>query len=216
MLTADFLGTYQKTLARLGRRLGPKDGCSEREIARAETHLGVRLPGVLRGFYLHAGRLANFNDTHDRLIPLQQLRIVNKALLFYEENQCGLFWGIRLRDVDHEDPPVVQAENQPKLVWKAFQDCLSSFLNMMLYWQSANGALPYGGVGTLGKRDMRKIEKGWPLILAFEALRVFSRDGQVICLVGKEDIHAAARSSAQFDDISSALDVDWSYCWPET
>jgi hypothetical protein len=75
---------------------------------KGESALGVRLPEALREYYRVAGRLDEVNRSHHRLRTLDGLEIVGDYLMFMEENQDVLFWGIRVSDLSHSDPDVWQ------------------------------------------------------------------------------------------------------------
>lgn len=215
MTTDEFSTLYEQTISRLLRPMRAEDGCTEGEIFKAEEKVGVQFPALLRSFYLRSGRLNVIHEAQDRLVAPDQLQIVNKVLLFYEENQCVVFWGVQLRHCNMEDPPVVQAENRDKITWQPFQKRLSDFLIMMVYWQSVNGGMPFGGLGSIPPKRAERVETIWPLVMQHEALKVHSRDGQVVCLIGEDQVHVAGRSREDFAAIESRLNVDWDYSWPE-
>src|SRR5215469_17604831 len=84
----------------------PSDGMPEPELARLERKLQLRLPAVLRSFYLLAGRNKVIMRAHNRFLAAPKIR--NNALVFLEENQKVMFWGIFLQYLNKTDPPVQQ------------------------------------------------------------------------------------------------------------
>jgi hypothetical protein len=83
------------------------DGCDATELDAAETRLGVRLPAALREAYRLFGRREDLTANQDRLVPPDKLTVDHGMLVFREENQWVALWGVRLEDLDQDDPPVV-------------------------------------------------------------------------------------------------------------
>jgi hypothetical protein len=63
-----FSERLESTFATLARPFTPGDGEPEANIAGAEDRLGLKLPSVLRTYYLLAGRFYQFNRAHNRLL----------------------------------------------------------------------------------------------------------------------------------------------------
>src|SRR5262245_63351919 len=70
MDVADFWSKYEEFATDLVRPLSAKDQLAESEVAAAEECVGIRLPRLLREYYLRAGRLAEINESFNRLLPL--------------------------------------------------------------------------------------------------------------------------------------------------
>ena len=94
MAEADFWTDYMELVHAFYRPLSRKTSVPEKEIAAAEARLNIRLPGVLREFYLRAGAHKEVNRSHNRLIAPNELEMQNGKLVFYEENQRVVLWGI--------------------------------------------------------------------------------------------------------------------------
>ncbi|MFD9514303.1 hypothetical protein [Streptomyces mirabilis] len=83
------------------------DGCSYEELTEAEYRLRSPLPIALCDVYGLLGRRADLTGVQDRLLPLEQLRIADGALVFRLENQAVAEWAVRQEDLEKDDPPVV-------------------------------------------------------------------------------------------------------------
>ena len=116
----------------LGRKLERDDGIPSSEIAQSETRLKMRLPLALRDYYALAGNLP-INVEHNRLYAPKRLKKRKGKLVFMEENQMVVFWGV---DVDTtSDPEVFQANNEIPLQWFSEECTFTAFIIRMLRWQ---------------------------------------------------------------------------------
>ena len=115
----------------VGRKLSRDDGCGAGEIDVCEKRLKHRLPTALRAYYAVAGKLP-LNVEHNRLYPPTRLKVVSGKLVFMEENQNVVFWGV---DFDGSaDPKVFQANNEKTIEWYEFEPKFSEFMVKMLRW----------------------------------------------------------------------------------
>jgi hypothetical protein len=200
----------------IGRLFGRPRGETAAEVRRGEELLGRPFPRVLREYYLFAGHREPCNRTQDRLLAPAAVFREAGALVFYEENQRVNLWGLLDADLDREDPPVHSAWNEPPLRWEPDHDRLSDFFTTMAYWQAANGALPNLALGRGDAGLLSLVGRHWPEVgKAGErwGIRVFSRDGQVVCVLLGPDaecqVHAAGRTSAELWAIQELLPVEW-------
>ncbi|MEU1187169.1 SMI1/KNR4 family protein [Streptomyces sp. NPDC005859] len=108
-----------------GDPLTKDDGTPEAELAQAEAILGCRLPTALQEFYALAGARPDLVANQDPLLPPHEMFVhaeCGGVLVFRSENQGCAFWGVRLADLDRDDPPVlVQARHG----WVPFLDRVS-------------------------------------------------------------------------------------------
>ena len=129
-----FAERLKSTIATLIRPLTPEDGLSKASMADAESRLGLRLPTVLREYYLLAGRFDKFNRAHNELRRPEEWAVDGGKLVFLEENQCVVFWGVEAVTSPEDDPPVYQAQNireRPTEWYQEHKRC-SEFLIVML------------------------------------------------------------------------------------
>lgn len=206
--------TYREVIRRIHGQ--EPVGEPEEQVRVAEARLGIALPRTLRDCYLFASHQEPCNSTHDRLLGPGTLRMAGGALLFYEENEGVNYWGIRASDLDQEDPPVVAAWNEEPMRWEIDHDRLSGFLATMAYWQAVNGAVPNFALGLSDASLLATIERHWPEIDTGGhrwGLRIFSRDGQAICLLGDEagegQVHVGGRTAQDLRAIQERLSVEW-------
>src|SRR5262249_17968637 len=94
----------------LNRSLNAADGLPAKVLADAERRLGLNLPEALRHYYELAGGL-EINRSYNRILPPEEFETGDDRLIFMEENQDVVTWGILLSDLRLEDPVVWQREN---------------------------------------------------------------------------------------------------------
>lgn len=116
-----------------GTRLTQNAGRQERLMLEAEKRLGLRLPEVLREFYLSIEDNNSLVDLDFSIASLQHLAVHQRYLTF-ASHQRGLFnWGLLINE-ESPDPAVFLQESET-IAW--VQDCkrLSTFLINWVSWQ---------------------------------------------------------------------------------
>jgi hypothetical protein len=219
MLT--FADKYSQLASRYYRELLPEDGISETEISSCERRVGLRLPSALRDVYLLTGNIDAINRTYDRLLEPDAIWVDEGFIVFYEENQRVVFWGISGITSNCEDPPVYQAVNDSMLEWNQEFSFLSDFLFHQFYWQAVNGALPKGGIASIDEELLKTIMRYWPADSLMKGsnnsgVNVFCRDGQILCVSGEPPnltLQAAARDENEFSNIKGILRLKWDGVW---
>ncbi|WP_256260272.1 SMI1/KNR4 family protein [Streptomyces atratus] len=91
------------------RPLTGTDGYAPADLDAAQARLGLPLPTALREAHQLLGRRKDLTDNQDTLLAPQDLYLDEDrgVLVFRVENQSCAYWGIRVTDLDQEDPPVV-------------------------------------------------------------------------------------------------------------
>jgi hypothetical protein len=130
MFKRKYSGAF-KTL--LGRNLKQGDGFDARELAQCEKRLKLKLPKAFREYYEFAGKLP-VNTEHNILYDPQRLTICNGKLLFMEENQRVVFWGLHAQEPNQADPQVFQAINSEPIQWFSQEKPFSVFILSMWRW----------------------------------------------------------------------------------
>ncbi|MFF8420780.1 SMI1/KNR4 family protein [Streptomyces sp. NPDC015680] len=91
------------------RPLTEADGYAPADLDAAQARLGLPLPAALRDAYQLLGRRPDLTDNQDSLLAPKDLYLDadRGVLVFRVENQSCAYWGIRITDLDQDDPPVV-------------------------------------------------------------------------------------------------------------
>lgn len=126
----------------LGRELESSEGVDIQSIEVAEKKLNVKFPQALKDFYLNVGKLALFTDAFEFFAKPKQIYIKSNKLVFLEENQAVLSWGIDLDDLEKEVVPVYHSPNigdqEDEVTWYAEVLPLPEFLELIMYYQAAS------------------------------------------------------------------------------
>jgi hypothetical protein len=186
----------EKALKDLGEKLfggfSPHDRLSELELTRLESQLNIRLPTMLRRFYLLVGRNSILTKAHNRFLRPHRIRVHNNALVFLEQNQKVMFWGILLQDLHKGDPPVQQG-NFEEAVWYPDAHFLSVFLFGIVGWQAANG-MPWTGQGIKNDQVMERIQAR----LTYLDPHLGDKENDLRSFYGKDLVVSVSRSAKKF------------------
>jgi hypothetical protein len=117
-----------------GRGLRKRDGVSALRLRKAEERLGFKLPGALREFYGLAGA-ARETRRHNWLYEPEDLVVEQRYLVFMDENQSVVQWGIPVRLLRRTDPGVWQRVNGDRPQWYSERMVFSEFMLKNLAWQ---------------------------------------------------------------------------------
>ena len=129
------MNTIKEIAARLlGRQLEATDGI---DIKPAEERLGISLPQALADFYLSVGNNKTVTSSFQRFAGINELYYTDNKLVFLEENQGVCYWG-----VDLITEKVYQCTNEGG-EWYYEGLALSEFLELILYYQFAEGGYEY-------------------------------------------------------------------------
>jgi hypothetical protein len=120
-----------KNLVDRGLKRG--DGFEVTELSKCEKRLKLKLPLAFHEYYEIAGK-APINTEHNILYGPSKLKIWKGKLLFMEENQRVVFWGLDMQELDQTDPQVFQAANSEPITWYSEERSFSEFILSMWRW----------------------------------------------------------------------------------
>ena len=196
---------FRGLLADITGRASASHGYPPRAIETAESRTGIRFPGPLREYYLSVGR-HKINRAHNRLLPPDALFVAQGRLVFMEENQSVVYWGVLATAA--VDPVVFQTTEPDDGDWQAESKC-SRFLSAMLCWQAVGGGLPYiGYCDPIAPPAARRLTRDWPAAGRMGGLSAFVRNGQVVCVLDEGAfalLHVGASSRRSFQALAAEL-----------
>lgn len=167
----------------LGRSLNASDGVPARQIKEVEDRLGLTLPMSLRNFYRHVGSNPLFMTAFEQVIPIEDLAPEDGLLVFMEENQGAVSWALRFVDSHEEHPMVFQVD--PVNCAEIHRELdIDAFLNLMLYYQAAQGGYTHVGWLYEWTDTLREIEQGWEKVAEYNGLQLWFDDGKIIFRLG--------------------------------
>jgi hypothetical protein len=152
-------------------------------LVTTEKRLGVKIPNALREYYLVAGRERRFNTCHNRLLPPERLFIDHKKLVFMEENQTVVWWGVSMRNLNSLDSSVFQGVNEDPIAWYLEHKKCSTFLKVMLHYQAVSGGFPFIGSASSPDNVHEMLKRdSWTYVGELNQLWAFNRQNQVVCV----------------------------------
>jgi hypothetical protein len=207
-----FSERLEYTFASLARPLTPEDGQPETDLSDAEARLGLRLPSVLRRYYRLAGRYDRFNCAHNRLRGPEEWSVDGGKLVFLEENQCVVVWGVETSTSPDDDPPVYQGpivRGRPTEWYLEHEHC-SEFLLVMLHLQAVWGGCDHLGGSDVPPEAVEKFLSGWTFVARINELRAYSREGKAACVIegeGSTQLYVGGRSERDLQVIVADLEA---------
>jgi hypothetical protein len=200
------------TFATLVRPLTPEDGQPETSLSEAEASLGLRTPSVLREYYRLAGRFDRFNCAHNRLRGPEEWSVDGGKLVFLEENQCVVVWGVEASPSPEEDPPVYQgpiARGQATEWYLEHEHC-SEFLLVMLHLQAVWGGYEHLGGSEVPPTALGDFLRGWTFAGRINELRAYSREGGAACVIetgASSQLYVGGRTERDLQDMVAQLEA---------
>jgi hypothetical protein len=183
--------------------LGEPRGVSEQTLRTAERRLGQTLPRVVTDFYSTVGRLP-LTTVFQRLMSPREMEIDRGRLVFLDENQGVVQWGVPLIHKE-PDPPI---DARPGDRWfREHRSCVE-FLGVILCYNAVSGGMPHIGSFPPNTSAVRRLNAGWMSVGRANVLRAWVRPGRVACIMKEGDHHvvyAGAHSAADLRDILEEL-----------
>lgn len=195
---------------------GPGDHIERSAVREAEERLGVGFPRALADYYCRTGASRPLHFAHNQLVPLARVDFADDHLVFYEENQSVVVWGIHRARLAEIDPPVEQGQEHDG-AWRFYPELesVSQFACAQGAWQAVQGGLPFVGVlDAPSVPDLiARAELGSPAVAAPD-LRAWSVEQGVVTCAGAEHLGLATRDAEAFRRASQRLGLDieaWDY-----
>lgn len=197
-------------------------GFNETEIQKVEERLNITLPKSLKQYYLTLGKNKAINETFNRLLPPDQIDFTdNKYLVFYEENQAVVIWGIQEKDLSSDNPKVYASYDNERAEWILDSDTTENFLLSMAYWNGVLGGLKYTANVSkeLSQEVINKVEQNWKeqKDITQQMLRFFTNDNLEILVLttdhgqGINGLYIGSNDKERYEGIIKKLDIKWDY-----
>jgi hypothetical protein len=202
-------------------------GFTEAEIITLEKRLNIILPTALREYYLVLGKNQQINDNFNRLLkPAGEIDFsADRHLIFYEENQCVVYWGIKEMDLQQQNPPVYGNYDATNLSenWFADSPTTEDFLLSMAFWNGVLGGLNFNA-NTSSPNDLtpltiNRIAANFKEMegLTNQYLRFFTNDFSAVIAVTTDEaasingLYIGSSDRAAYDAIIDLLNINWNY-----
>ena len=181
---ASFKSYFRHLYATFGYPLTHRHGLSSDALTAVGRRLAVRIPAALRDYCLIAGRERRFNTSHNRILPPREWKIDKRRLIFMDENQVVVRWGVSVRNSRSDNPPVSQGINGEPIAWYPEHRKCPVFLAVMLHYNAVSGGFRFCARANAPENPGYRLEdRGWTCYGEVNALRAYSRRHQVLCLL---------------------------------
>lgn len=120
----------------LGRPWSLRDGKTPSVIDNAARRLDIVVPAVVRDFYSTVGNVPEFCSIHNYILSPTKWEVYDGFLVFAEENQCVVSWGIKKRDLRRSDPPTWQHNTQADEWYPEDKAFLAHMVSMFDWYES--------------------------------------------------------------------------------
>jgi hypothetical protein len=128
-LYAGFIQNY------LNREISASDKIAENQILVVEQNLGFSLPKALRDYHKTIGNCRELNNYHNRILEIDKIFIDESFLVFAEENQNVVYWGIKTTSLDEINPIIWQIRNEEKQEYYSEDKTFTEFMTELFDWQ---------------------------------------------------------------------------------
>ena len=200
-------------------------GFEESEIIALEKELNITLPAILREYYLTLGRHEAINYSHNRLLrPGGEIGFSpDEYLIFYEENQGVVSWGIKKDDLSNPNPPVYgnYSSDDENPNWYLELPTTEACMLMLAVYNGVLGGLKYNAnnLESVNTEVVNYIKENWQECedISSTTQRIFTRDyAEMISLSfdsgqNCSGIFIGTNDEARFDNMLDKLAVEWFY-----
>ena len=169
----------------LGRALTEEDGMNVAEIEQTEISLGLTLPETLRDFYLLVGNVEMFISSFECFIKPS---LESNKLVFLEENQSVCYWATDALDAENGMVYVCNDLEADTPEWHPEKVTLNEFLQILMYYQCAQGGYEYGSAVyecNFDSRDkyvqfLAEVTKEYEKVVEHNGLVIYWRPGKLL------------------------------------
>ena len=171
-------------------------------------------------YYLVAGAEKKLNLAFNRLYELRDWELDSGKLVFMEEYQATVRWGISIRARPTADPEVFQSQLCQGAYedWEPEHDSCSVFLKFMVCMHASfGGALQFTASAGVAEGLRKTLDKQWRFLGEVKKMRAYVREGQVVCFSPWTDfsgnptwrVFVGAASNRGLETIQSDLSLVW-------
>jgi hypothetical protein len=117
----------------INREWKQDDGFKDDQIIKAENRLGITFSKSLREFYSTIGNVEELTKIHNKILRPESVYIEDGYLIFMEENQGVVSWGIKIEENSLPDP-IIWQRNNTEFTWYSEELNMVKLLESMFNW----------------------------------------------------------------------------------
>ena len=204
------MGRYDLLFQDFERPLGPADGVAPQVIEASAGRLGVVVPEALCDFVRVAVNASDFTRAHDRFLDPGDWLLHDGKLVFAEENQAVVLYGVATMGSD-ADPPAFIVNNDEGALWREACPRCSEFIEVMLLWQAAfGGALAHTASAMLPVASEYALSSCWRRVGTVNTMSGYRKPGLAACVVdwdGGRRLFVGSTSAASLHSLGAELNL---------
>jgi hypothetical protein len=204
-MVMSFQPYYRQLFDTFGYPLDENTAVSSSCLSEAAKSLGITIPTALADYYAVAGNEKQFNQAFNLMMPINDWYIDKKHLVFLEENQAGMLWGVTTDNPENDAPPVSQSVNLDELQWFEDHQHCSQFIAVILHFQAVAGGLDHRAYAPEPPHLRHQLESGWKCYGTVNRLSAYSRQNQVVCIEPEMGVMMAGKSKEDLQNIKDEL-----------
>jgi len=191
------------------------------QLTKAENNLGIRLPQALRHYLLVAGREKILNHSFNRLLSPSEWEIHSGKLIFMEENQTVVVWGVSIAKKPTQNPMVFQCQLVTGELgkWYSEETRCSDFLKFMIHLQAAyGGGMPFRASAPTAHNYSAKLGSPWSFGGEVNGMRAYNRENAALCIAKWQDfgtgkqawrVFGGAKTKDELTVVADDLGIAW-------
>ncbi|MFX1236120.1 MAG: SMI1/KNR4 family protein [Promethearchaeota archaeon] len=234
----DFKELYLGILSKITDKPDSKNDISDNNLEEIEEKLGITLPKALREYCLIESEgfinresdsdseidLINpyFMGSHYDKILMEDLKEeleeerknVPIVLIIAEHCQGSCYWGIDVKKLKEEDPPILYYNpDKGEREWERTGLKCSEFICFMIYYLISDGRGIFSAVilNSIDKKLLNKIEDNYPLLYDHIDWKIYAKDGQVL-KYDNDFLWVSAKTETDKLEICKKLHLKWEKC----
>ncbi|WP_440135416.1 hypothetical protein [Chitinophaga sancti] len=182
------------------------------------------LPEVLMTYYLSLGKQEAINYAHNRLLLPGEIDFSqDDYLVFYEENQGVVYWGIKKADLALPNPPVYGNYSGDEMQPDWHQECATTdgFLLLMAVYNGVLGGLTFNAnsLEPVPPETVAYVQETYEELkeISHANQRVYTRDfEEMVSLSFDKEGHCTGafigtNDADRFDEMLDNLEIEWNY-----
>ena len=200
-------------------------GFSETDLEKWEEQQQIHLPETLRTYYLSLGKHEAINYSHNRLLrPGPEIGFSQDGyLVFYEENQRVMYWGIKKEDLHNPNPPVYAnySGDEWNPDWHLELPATDACLLMLAIYNGVLGGLKYNAnyLDPVDDTLVQHIEQNWQQQpdISHAGQKIYTRDYEEVISLSFDaeekcsGIFIGSANPNRFNNLLDQLELDWHY-----
>ncbi len=176
------------------------EGYKAQVIDKYSKSLNVNLPISIKDFYRKYANTFECTESFNKILSPEEWYIENDRLVFAEENQGVVLWGVEIARLKEDDPIVQIATSSEPIEWHNEDLVFSTFSLFMMLYNLAMGTFNNLQELDIDNNRLNTIRERAILDIYDNQMRIILIDDIIIAvMLGNDNHHLIANSKDSFD-----------------